>query len=365
MLDTWADGHYVVDHPITKMLEARLTELHNLPSICTTKGMTAIKAVLYALVKGEQIMVEIDGVEQKVLVPGLVLHSTDLYPGTKDHLMGEVAKGYIRVQEFNPSDVKVLAHLLHQQTAQGIHPVVYTEGVGNSTRMTVADLKGLIRVTAEYGCYLVIDVTFTPFFQTSAPHVILIESMTKFAGADDQMTGGRISARQELLNLIKATRYCEDVRMSHQVAEYFLHCKMGIAKMRERYSKHVNNALQLSRLLETHQAVERVFYPGLESHPQHELLEQYPDQAAGGLFFFQLKGGRKAVIKLADKLANDCFHRLSVSLGSEVTRYIPLANDRFVEVFGGIDGVIRMSPGHTMEPEDLSVVEDALDQLIY
>ena len=75
----------------------------------------------------------------------------------------------------------------------------------------------------------------------------------------------------------------------------------GLATLQLRMEKHCSSAGHLARFLESHPKVERVFYPGLESHPQHALAESQMS-SMGGMISFRLKGGLGAAITLAEKV---------------------------------------------------------------
>jgi cystathionine beta-lyase/cystathionine gamma-synthase len=78
-----------------------------------------------------------------------------------------------------------------------------------------------------------------------------------------------------------------------------------------RMERHCQNALKVARFLESHRRVKRVFYPGLESHPHHELAGRQMSDF-GGMITFQLKGGLGAAITLADKIK---LYKYATSLG--------------------------------------------------
>jgi methionine-gamma-lyase len=112
--------------------------------------------------------------------------------------------------------------------------------------------------------------------------------------------------------------------------------------------RHCQNALLAARFLESHPAVARVFYPGLESHPQHELARrQMP--GFGGMIAFELKGGLQAGVELMERV-RVC--RLAVSLGvtdtliehpASMSHSTVLAEER--RAIGISDGLVRLSVG--------------------
>ena len=126
-------------------------------------------------------------------------------------------------------------------------------------------------------------------------------------------------------------------------------------------ARHSQSALTIARFLEDHPAVSRVFYPGLESHPQHDLACRQMS-ASGGMLTFQLKQGLGAAITLAEKIqlftyATSLGHARSLLFYYPTDLYVdaaPYLNDaqkaRIREWTG--DGIVRVSVG-LEDPHDL------------
>jgi cystathionine beta-lyase/cystathionine gamma-synthase len=122
----------------------------------------------------------------------------------------------------------------------------------------------------------------------------------------------------------------------------------GIKTLPVRMRQHEENALELTEYLESHDAVDRVFYPGLESHPQHDLASEQMS-GYGGVFSFELRGGMAEARQFVESLET---MNLAVSLGGVETlvnhpatmTHEPLGADRRKEL-GISDSLIRVSVG--------------------
>jgi methionine-gamma-lyase len=130
---------------------------------------------------------------------------------------------------------------------------------------------------------------------------------------------------------------------------------IGLKTFELRMQRHCQNALRVARRLEAHPAVNRVFYPGLESHPDYELAQvQMSDY--GGMIAFNLKGGLEAGKRMMDNLR---VATLAVSLGNVDTLVQHPASmthrntPREKRLEAGItDGLVRLSVG-IEEPNDI------------
>jgi methionine-gamma-lyase len=124
-------------------------------------------------------------------------------------------------------------------------------------------------------------------------------------------------------------------------------------------SVHNQNALAVARYLEAHPAVSRVFYPGLPSHPQHDLAKQQMTGGFGGMLAFEMKGGYESAFKLIGR-TEICV--LAVSLGGVetlITHPASMVHNRQSEeelrAAGILPGLIRLSVG---VEEAADIIED-------
>jgi O-succinylhomoserine sulfhydrylase len=164
----------------------------------------------------------------------------------------------------------------------------------------MVDIRVLAELAHRKGCLLVVDNCFcTPALQRPLElgADIIIHSATKYLDGQGRCVGGAVVGDQELVGkeVYGFLRTCGPT-MSPFNAWVFL---KGLETLGIRMKAHCENAAQLATWLEQHPRVERVYYPGLASHPQHELGRRQ-QRGSGGILSFDVKGGREAAWKVID-----------------------------------------------------------------
>jgi len=164
----------------------------------------------------------------------------------------------------------------------------------------IADIRQLADLAHENNCMLVVDNCFcTPALQRPLElgADIIVHSATKYLDGQGRIVGGAIVGPNPLVNedifgVIRST----GPSMSPFNAWVAL---KGLETLNLRMNAHSQNAIQLARFLQQHPRVERVFHPGLETHPQYELAksQQY---GFGGVVSFVVGGGRESAWKIID-----------------------------------------------------------------
>ena len=164
----------------------------------------------------------------------------------------------------------------------------------------IADIRLLADLAHENNCMLVVDNCFcTPALQRPLElgADIIVHSATKYLDGQGRIVGGAIVGPNPLVNdeiygVIRST----GPSMSPFNAWVAL---KGLETLNLRMNAHSQNAIQLARFLQQHPRVDRVFHPGLENHPQHELAksQQY---GFGGVVSFVVAGGRESAWKIID-----------------------------------------------------------------
>ncbi len=164
----------------------------------------------------------------------------------------------------------------------------------------LADIRALADLAHEHDCLLAVDNCFcTPALQQPLKlgADIVIHSATKFLDGQGRCVGGAVLGREDTVGTdVYGFLRTAGPTMSAFNAWVFL---KGLETLQLRMKAHSDNALQLAQWLEQQDAVDRVYYPGLASHPQHELAKQQ-QSGFGGLLSFELKGGKDAGWKLVD-----------------------------------------------------------------
>jgi prepilin-type processing-associated H-X9-DG protein len=242
--------------------------------------------------------------------------------------------------------------------------VVYAETLANPTT-AVADLPALAEIAAEAGALLVVDSTLAPpVVCRPLEHGadLVLHSATKYIGGHSDVTGGVVTGRPELISQIRAVRI--DTGSSLAPDEAFL-LRRGLETLPVRMRRQCSTAMVFAAALARHPVVARVEYPGLDSHPGHEVARRLFDAGPEGTRFGAIvtvtpHGGREAGMAFADGLR---IAQVATSLGGTHTVVSHAAStthrqlDSAALAAAGIDpGAVRFSIG-LEDAEDL--IEDA------
>ena len=168
--------------------------------------------------------------------------------------------------------------------------------------MTIADLAALARVAHDAGAMLIVDGTFaTPALQRPIElgADAVLHSTTKYLGGHSDVHGGgaAFARRDAYFAAVEHVR-----TITGGVASPFNSWLVlrGIRSLAARMRVHCENALGVARFLESHPRVEAVHYPGLASHPGHDIAKRQMS-AFGGMMSFRVRGGREAALAAAAK----------------------------------------------------------------
>ncbi len=166
--------------------------------------------------------------------------------------------------------------------------------------MKIVDIAALTGVAHERGAVAVVDGTFaTPALQRPIEHGadVVLHSTTKYLGGHSDVQGGALVFRERtpLFDSVARTR-----KLAGGVASPFNSWLVlrGIRSLAARMRVHCENAMAVARFLAGHPAVEAVYYPGLESHPGHDIARRQMS-AFGGMLSFLVRGGRAEALAVA------------------------------------------------------------------
>jgi len=227
--------------------------------------------------------------------------------------------------------------------------VVYAETIANPTTV-VTDHATVGRLAHEHGATYIVDNTFaTPYvcrpLELGAD--LVLESATKFLGGHSDVIAGVVAGRADLIRRVEA--FQNDTGGTIGPFDAFLVLR-GLLSLGVRMERHVRNAAALAGWLERQDGVVRVMYPGLPTHPQHDVaMRQFRDGAAGGMLAFEVEGGREGGQAIIDAMR---LPELTASLGSVHTFVVhpPSTSQRQLSdeelVASGITpGLLRVSVG--------------------
>ena len=217
----------------------------------------------------------------------------------------------------------------------------------------IADIEHLTLHARRAGCLTVMDNTFAGFHNHGSFDIdIFLHSLTKYASGHGDVMGGAIIAGRELIKGMRKDIVSLGPTLDPHAA--FL-IQRGMRTYFLRYERQCANASAVSRFLEGHPRVKRVFYPGLESHPQHALAKRQMKDF-GTVVSFELDGGSREGNRFAESLE---FFSIAASLGSTESLVVPpqlmggqeyTAEQRGSSLIG--PGTLRLSIG-IEEAEDL------------
>ncbi len=206
--------------------------------------------------------------------------------------------------------------------------LLYLETPTNPT-LKVIDIERLARKGHEAGAVVVTDNTFaTPINQhpLQLGSDLVVHSASKYLGGHADALGGVVCGRRELIRSIFHYREITGAALDPFAAYLLLR---GLKTLALRVERQNANAMKIARFLEVHPAVAQVFYPGLESHPQHEIAVRQMPGGFGGMLSFVLHGGYEQVKKFLPQLR---FAHRAANLGAVETIVGPPATTSHVEV---------------------------------
>jgi len=168
--------------------------------------------------------------------------------------------------------------------------------------LRIYDIAALAEIARQHNLILAVDNTFAnPYFQRPldlGAHLV-VHSSTKYLGGHSDVIGGAfVTSDQTIYEAVKFYQNAAGAVPAPWDAWLILR---GIKTLKVRSREHEANALHVARVLSEHPAVERVYYPGLPSHPQHELAKRQM-RGFGGMVSVEIKGGFPAVERFVSKL---------------------------------------------------------------
>ncbi len=254
---------------------------------------------------------------------------------------------------------------IEAEVAKGCQ-VLYLESPTNPT-VKVVDLARLARAGHAAGAIVIVDNTFaTPINQSPLQlgADLALHSATKFLGGHADALGGVICGTEALVERIYHFREINGATL-HPMAAYLLLRGMKTLKLRIRQQNE--NALKIAHFLESHPHIEKVFYPGLESHENHRIARRQMS-GFGGVLSFILKGDSFATLR--EFLPRLRYAHAAANLGAVETVVGPPATTSHVEctpeeraAMGIPESLIRYSVGIEDSDDLIADLEGALSEI--
>ena len=241
--------------------------------------------------------------------------------------------------------------------------VLYLETPTNPT-IKITDIKRLSLVAKKIGALVVVDNTFaTPINQNPLElgADITLHSASKYLGGHADALGGVICGNQDLVKKVYHYREINGATLAPMDAYSLLR---GMKTLKLRVQRQNENAMMIANYLQNHPAVQQVNYPGLASHPDHEIAKMQMHGGYGGMLSFAVKGGLDAIKEFLPKLN---YAHMAANLGCVETVVGPPSTTSHVEcsaeerMAAGIpEGLVRYSTGIEDVEDLIADLEQAL-----
>jgi cystathionine gamma-synthase len=293
---------------------------------------------------------------ENVLEPGNhVILPDDCYHGTRKLVADFFSRWHISFDEADMTNISSIEKLINKNTR-----LIISETPSNP-QLKITDLESVVRMANIHNLITVCDNTFaTPLLQQPLNLGIdyVLYSSTKFFSGHSDILGGVITTNHhsELSERIKA--YQQSAGAVPAPFDCWL-LSRSLSTLPLRFPVQCSNADRLAHFLRDHPAIEQVFYPGLSSHPSHDIAKRQMKNGFGSIVSVLIKGGKDVAMQFASRLK---IFKHATSLGgveSLVEHRRSAEGDHLVSP----DNLIRISLG-IEHFEDLKMdVEQALTKL--
>lgn len=294
-------GHYYsrTSNPTNRVLEEKMAALEGAEdAVVTASGLGAIGCVMVTFLKaGDH-----------------VVCGNCVYGGTS-FIMGTNLKNFgIEVSFVDTTKSDEVLAAIKENTK-----MLYFEATTNPL-MTITDVAAMAKIGKEHGLKVVVDNTFAPppiLFPIKLGVDIVIHSLTKYINGHGDVIGGvAVGSHEDVENIrsIGMTRICGTALAPFNA--YLVVRSMKTLSLRVK--QHCENAMKIAEYLEKSPYIKKVYYPGLKSHPQHELATKQMNGLYTGMISFELKDGINGLsdYEAGKKLLNNLtIPAIAVSLG--------------------------------------------------
>ena len=277
-----------------------------------------------------------------------IISSRTIYGGTYAFMKNYLPKFNIKTTFVNTTNTKQISDTITDKTK-----VIYCETMSNPL-LEVSDIESIAILAKKHGIKLVVDNTFTPlvFSPAKLGADVVIHSLTKFINGTSDTVGGVICSDEEFIGSMidvnsGSSMLLGPVMDSMRAASIL----KNLRTLHLRMKKHSENAMYLANAFQRDGL--RVIYPGLENHPQHELMKIQMNEGFGfgGMLVVDAKTKEKSN-ELMEEMQNNNLGYLAVSLGFYKTLFSAPGLSTSSEIpeeerekMGISDGLVRISIG--------------------
>ncbi len=330
-------GYYPLEEALASLEQGKYATV-------VSSGVGAMTAVMTLLKQGD-----------KVIMP------TDVYGGTY-RLFKQIFEKYgVQYTQLDLTDIGAVEDALKNNVQ-----MLYMESPTNPL-LTIYDLKKLADIAEKYGVLSVVDNTFaSPYFQNplTLGIDIVLHSASKYIGGHSDIVGGVVVTNDESIR--EKMDFARKSMGLHVDPFTMFLMRRGIKTLAIRMERIEENAFALAKFFESHPKVDKVLYPGLPSHPQHEIAKKQMSGYSGMLtVFFKLTNDEAKklissfeIITLAESLG--AVESLVEHPASMTHQKIP---KEVREKNGLTDGLIRFSLGIEDIEDLIADVSQALEKI--
>tara|TARA_B110000977_G_scaffold151820_1_gene192745 strand:+ start:261 stop:1418 length:1158 start_codon:yes stop_codon:yes gene_type:complete len=256
-------------NPTRTCLEECLASLENAKHcLVTSSGMAAVSLIFQSFPQGTKI-----------------LCGDDVYGGTY-RILNTIFNDRFELKHVNTTDVDSVEEVLNSFKPN----LVWLESPTNPM-LQISDIKAICEAAHVVNAKVVVDNTFmSPYFQNPLDLGVdmVMHSLTKYINGHSDVVGGAIMLSDQT-QFDKLWYLQNSMGPSQSPFDSWLVLR-GVKTLALRMKAHASNAIEIAKYLEAHPKVDKVIYPGLESHPQHELAKTQMS-GFGGMLSVYIKGG--------------------------------------------------------------------------
>ena len=302
-------------NPTRDALADALTELEGgAGAVVTSSGMAALTLLTQLLTP-----------EDTIIAPH------DCYGGTFRLFEQQSNKGLFKVRFVDQSNLAAL------RAACECRPKMILTETPSNPLLRIVDIESIAALARDCGALLAVDNTFlSPALQNPIEFGadLVIHSTTKYINGHSDVVGGCVvAATEELAEQMAYWANC--IGITGAPFDSFLTLR-GIRTLHPRIRQHEESAGVLARILDAHELVDQVYYPGLETHPGHDIAKRQ-QRGFGGMISFEIAGGEAAVRTFVEEL-----------------KYFSLA-----ESLGGVESLVCHPASMTHAPVNPAALEEA------
>ena len=344
-------GHVVREHeygrygnPTQQECERKLAAIEGAErAVLFSTGMSAVIITLLAYMRRN----------------GHIIFTNDCYRQTRDFATTKLAEFGLQVSLVDPA-ADAIAKAMQPNTN-----IIFTESPTNPY-LRILDIPAIVKVAKQRRVMTIIDATLATPYNIKPLDIgvdIVIHSATKYLGGHNDLLAGVSLGKQDLLNDL--------YRMQRMIGATpgpftsFL-LERGLKTFALRMEHHNRAGLAVARMLESHPKIEKIWYPGLESHPDHRIAIQQM-RGFGSMISFLIKGGDRETRKFIDSLE---LFLITPSLGGSESLVTQMSTMSFFDYpedyrrsIGMVDNLVRIALG-LEDVDDLTAdLQQALDKI--